>query len=75
MQASNFESMTQGLKPTFFRGTERAKPEGLGYLETVRAFARRPTSQNRDMGRSILWLQPDVGHPANYEYCAQLFFI
>jgi hypothetical protein len=27
------------------------------------AFARMPTSQNRDMGHPILWLDLDVGHP------------
>jgi hypothetical protein len=26
-------------------------------------FARIPTSQNRDMGHPILWLNLDVGHP------------
>ena len=26
-------------------------------------FARMPTSQNRDMGHPILWLNLDVGHP------------
>ena len=29
----------------------------------VRAFARMPTSQIRDMGHPILWLDLDVGHP------------
>ena len=40
-------------------------PSVLGGLgKAVRAFARMPTSQNRDMGHPILRLQPDVGHPA-----------
>jgi hypothetical protein len=30
---------------------------------TVRAFARMPTSQNRDMEHAIWWRGLDVGHP------------
>jgi hypothetical protein len=33
------ESIPQGLKPLFVVLFGRAKPEGLAYLETVRAFA------------------------------------
>ena len=43
--------------------------EVLSYLpifdcwrSTVRAFARMPTSQNRDMGHPVLWLNLDVGY-------------
>jgi hypothetical protein len=32
------ESIPQGLKPLFIRAWWRAKPEGLAYLEAVRAF-------------------------------------
>jgi hypothetical protein len=32
------ESISQGLKPLFIRGGGRAKPEGLAYLEAVRAL-------------------------------------
>jgi hypothetical protein len=33
------------------------------HVVLVRAFARMPTSQNRDMGHPILWRLLDVGHP------------
>jgi hypothetical protein len=31
--------MPQGLKPLFFRCEERAKPEGLAYLEAIERWA------------------------------------
>jgi hypothetical protein len=34
------ESIPQGLKPLFFLGVGRAKPEGLAYLEACSRFAR-----------------------------------
>jgi len=40
------ESIPQGLKPLSFWEPERAKPEGLAYLEAVRALARM--SHSRD---------------------------
>src|SRR5260370_13767092 len=48
------------------RRGERGHPSGFGWVrKAVRAFARMPISQNRDMGHPVLWLQPDVGDPDN----------
>jgi hypothetical protein len=50
---------------TFLLVSLEAQRHGLILEYRVRAFARMPTSQNRDMGHPIRGVRSDVGHPSN----------